>query len=52
VLEFHKSKNIVLSEGDEIRKIIKSSGKITNIQYEERLTPVGKWSDQIGEVVI
>ena len=51
VTEFHESKNIFVSSIKEIIKMLEENGNITNIQYEEKFTPVGNWCGQVGEIV-
>lgn len=31
--------------------MLEDNGSITNIQYEEKFTPIGKWCGQTGEIV-
>ncbi|CAG8634087.1 13277_t:CDS:2 [Rhizophagus irregularis] len=32
--------------------MLEDNGSITNIQYEEKFTPIGKWCGQTGEIML
>jgi hypothetical protein len=51
VKEFHESKGIFVLNIKKSVKMLEDNGSITNIQYEEKFTPIGKWCGQIGEIV-
>ncbi|CAG8733972.1 13573_t:CDS:2, partial [Funneliformis mosseae] len=50
VIKFHESDNIKVPSSNDIRNLLEGNESITNIQYEEKCTPMGKWSGRIGEI--
>ncbi|CAI2171733.1 17218_t:CDS:2, partial [Funneliformis geosporum] len=50
LIKFHESDNIKVPSSNDIKNILEGNENITNIQYEEICTPMGKWSGRIGEI--
>ncbi|CAB4474880.1 unnamed protein product [Rhizophagus irregularis] len=50
--EFHESKSIFVLNIKKSVKMLEDNGSITNIQYEEKFTPIGKWCGQTGEIML
>lgn len=49
--EFHESKSIFVLNVKKSVKMLEDNRSITNVQYEEKFTPIGKWCGQTGEIV-